>query len=82
MDIKLERTKFEDGAILFLDHGVVGAGRKPVEWSIADSVQAGDGTLADAQRMCFYVLADEFPAQPDEVIVKVSWVQFDRRPRR
>lgn len=81
MDVKLEKTKYQEGTLLLTDHGTVSAGRRTLEWNLRSSNEvAGEGTLSQTRRMCFYVWADNFPARQDEVVVKVSRIRFNRRP--
>ncbi len=80
MDIKLEKTKFQDGTILLTNHGTVGAGSRTLEWKLRAADEVGSGTLAQARRMCFYVLAEGFPSRQDEVTVKIRGVKFDIHP--
>jgi hypothetical protein len=81
MDIKLERTRFEEGTLLLADHGLVPVGRKVMTWNLRNSDEVvGSGTLTQTRRMCFYVLADNFPSRQDRVTVKVSRIRFDRLP--
>ncbi|MFA5911097.1 MAG: hypothetical protein WC815_20170 [Vicinamibacterales bacterium] len=80
MDVKLEKSKFQEGTILLTDHGPVGTARTTLEWNLKTSDEVtGGGTLAETRRMCFYVLADGFPARQNEVVVKISRIRFDRR---
>lgn len=80
MDIKLEKHKYSEGTLLLVDHGVVGRGNtKPLTWDLRESSEVGSGTLSQTKRMCFFVLAENFPAGKSEVTVMVSGIKFDRR---
>lgn len=79
MDIKLERKRCEQGTILLVDADTIGKGKKNYTWSLKESYEStGGDTLMKTKRMCFFVLADDFPKGLKEVTVKVSNVTFDR----
>ena len=79
MDIKLEKTKYEEGTILLADKEGVGQGERVLEWELKRSTEVGNGTLSQTKRMCFFVLADDFPKGLTEVVVRVSGIQFDKK---
>lgn len=78
MDIKLERKRYMQGTILLVDADTIGQGKNEYTWSLKESYEVtGVDTLKKTKKMCFFVLADDFPNGLKEVTVKVSKVTFD-----
>lgn len=79
LDVKLERSKAQDGTILLMDHATVPAGTRPFGWRLQSADEIGNATLNQTRRMCFFVLAEGFPSRQSEVTVKIRAVKFDIR---
>lgn len=76
MDVKLEKTKAEEGTIVLADKESFPRGRKTYAWTLRD---AGSGTLAGTKRLCVFVLSDDFPRGANQVTVAIGRVRFDQR---
>ncbi len=78
MDIKFEKDDYTQGTVLLANHDPITRGEKQVEWNLKTTrrKEIGPSTLAETIRMCFFVLADEFPG--GNVSVTVSKIRFDR----
>jgi len=81
--VKLERLVPKDGTLYVMRHGTLGpsSAPKPLDWSFRASREEGSGTLGETRRMCFFVLAEGFPPNANEVTVKVRGVKFEIRPQ-
>ena len=79
MDVKLEKTKFDEGALVLADKGSFPRGRKAYTWKLKDASEvSGSGTLGGTKRLCAFVLADDFP-RGSGVTVTISRIRFDRK---
>ena len=76
MDVKLEKTKAEEGTIVLADKEPFPRGRKTYAWTLKD---AGSGTLAETKKLCVFVLSDDFPRGANQVTVAIGRIRFDRR---
>lgn len=79
MDIKIEKARSNEGTILLVDQGDIVKGEQTLEWVLRNASEVvGSGTMSQARRMCFFVLADYFP-NVQEVTVKLRGIRFDKK---
>lgn len=80
MDVKLERTKAQEGTVVLADKETFGRGRKAYAWKLGQAPEpTGGGTLGATKRLCVFVLPDDFPRNVNPVTVVISRIRFDIR---